>query len=242
MNFPKKIRGKKPSQLSNIIPAKLTRRHCASKVAEVFDLTGKLTPLVAAMKIDLQTLVHLKLDWDDRIPDNLRPIWETNFDTIQDIGDIRFRRAEFPVKTATDLRLSQKDFAEVQKEIQYQVHHINFELPNAVQERYHYSNYLIDPNHRYFSSVIRILAYVYRFINNIRTKKRNFSINPTNTEIAQAESYYFRKATNEIFTFYLQRSTNQSVSTKKMFCTSMVAFFLPIKSQSWEDSQMLCWT
>ena len=72
MNFAKKIRGKKPSQSFHIIPKRLTRRHCASKVAEVFDLTGKITPLIAAMKIDLQTLVHLKLDWDDQIPDHLR--------------------------------------------------------------------------------------------------------------------------------------------------------------------------
>ena len=74
INFAKKVRGKKPSKATNIIPAKLTRRHCASKVAEVFDLTGRVAPLIASMKIDLQQLVHLGLDWDDVIPDDLRQI------------------------------------------------------------------------------------------------------------------------------------------------------------------------
>ena len=74
INFAKKVRGKKPSKATNIIPARLTRRHCASKVAEVFDLTGRVAPLIASMKIDLQQLVHLGLDWDDVIPDDLRQI------------------------------------------------------------------------------------------------------------------------------------------------------------------------
>jgi len=56
LNFGKKSRGKKPSDKLNVIPTKLARRHCASKVAEVFDLTGKVSPIIASMKIDLQEL------------------------------------------------------------------------------------------------------------------------------------------------------------------------------------------
>lgn len=47
LNFAKKNIGKKPSQHQNIIPSKLTRRHCVSIVAEIFDLTGKITPITA---------------------------------------------------------------------------------------------------------------------------------------------------------------------------------------------------
>ena len=74
MNFSKKIRVRKPTTTNNIIPSKLTRRDCVSKVWEVFDITGKITPLTAAMKLDLHELVLQKLDWDNKIPDNLRPI------------------------------------------------------------------------------------------------------------------------------------------------------------------------
>ena len=45
------------------------------------------------MKIDLQQLVHRQLDWDDEIPDDLRQIWEGNFELIKEIGTLKFRRA-----------------------------------------------------------------------------------------------------------------------------------------------------
>ena len=63
MNFAKKIRGQKPTTTINIIPSKLTRRDFVSKVCEIFDITGKVTPLTAAMKLDLHELVLQKLDW-----------------------------------------------------------------------------------------------------------------------------------------------------------------------------------
>ena len=85
MNFSKKIRVRKPTTTNNIIPSKLTRRDCVSKFWEVFDITGKVTPLTAAMKLDLHELVLQKLDWDNKIPDNLRPIWESHFQMMNEI-------------------------------------------------------------------------------------------------------------------------------------------------------------
>ena len=111
LNFAKKRRGKKPSNAANIVPSKLTRRHCASKVAEVFDLTGKITPLIASMKIDLQELVHSKLDWDDAIPDDLRPLWESHFEMIKEIGNLRFKRAIVP-EDAVNLDIQTLDFGD----------------------------------------------------------------------------------------------------------------------------------
>ena len=73
LNFAKKKRGKKPPSSINIFPTQLTRRHCASKVAEVFDLAGRLTPITASLKMDLHELVIRHLDWDDQIPDSLQP-------------------------------------------------------------------------------------------------------------------------------------------------------------------------
>lgn len=51
LNFARKVRGKKPTQSSGEIPIGLTRRHCVSKVSEIFDITGKFTPIVAAMNL-----------------------------------------------------------------------------------------------------------------------------------------------------------------------------------------------
>ena len=97
LNFAKKCRGKKPTVNSkNEIPSKLTRRHCVAKVAEIFDLIGRITPITAGMKLDLHTLVQRKLDWDDTIPDDLRQIWESHFQMMTEISDIKFNRAVVP--------------------------------------------------------------------------------------------------------------------------------------------------
>lgn len=64
LNFAKKQRGKEPVQRRNTILFNLTRRQCVSKVSEVFDLTGKITPITATMKPDLHTLVERGLSWN----------------------------------------------------------------------------------------------------------------------------------------------------------------------------------
>ena len=53
LNFTKKQHRKKPAQHQNQIPEKLIRRHSVAKVAKIFDLTGKITPSTAALKMDL---------------------------------------------------------------------------------------------------------------------------------------------------------------------------------------------
>ena len=84
----KKQRGRKPVQHQNIIPSKLTIRDCVSKMAEIFDLTGKITPITAAIKMGLQTLVKRGLIWSDVIPDNLRSVWVSHFEIMQEIGNL----------------------------------------------------------------------------------------------------------------------------------------------------------
>ena len=71
LNFSKRVRGKKLNDEE--FPVCLTRRHCVSKVAEIFDLSGMLTPITASIKIDLHELVVRKLDWDGKIPNDLLP-------------------------------------------------------------------------------------------------------------------------------------------------------------------------
>ena len=104
INFAKKIRGGKPTTTNNIIPSKLTKRDCVSKVCEIFDITGKIKPLPAAIKLDLHELVLQKLDWDDKIPDNLRPIWESHFQMMNEIKTLKYQRAVIP-EDATDTQV-----------------------------------------------------------------------------------------------------------------------------------------
>ena len=116
INFAKKIREGKPTTTNNIIPSKLTRRDCVSKVCEIFDITGKITPLTAAMKLDLHELVLQKLDWDDKIPDNLQPIWESHFQMMNEIKTLKYQRAVIP-EDAIDTQVDTLDFADASREI-----------------------------------------------------------------------------------------------------------------------------
>ena len=96
LNFGKVVRGRKSPKLSGVIPDTFTRANCASRVAEVWDALGKVTPITVGFKLDLSELCKRKLDWDDPIPDDLVPIWKLNFDTISKLGDLKFRRAIVP--------------------------------------------------------------------------------------------------------------------------------------------------
>ena len=89
IDFSSKQRGKRNQNQPNI-PELLTRRQCLSKVAEIFDLTGLITPITSAMKMDLHVLVQRKLNWDDAIPDDLRHIWISHFEMIQELSSFKF--------------------------------------------------------------------------------------------------------------------------------------------------------
>ena len=115
LNFAKKVRGKKPTT-EREIPSNLTRRQCVSKAAEIFDITGKLTPFTAAMKLDLHDLVERKLGWDDAIPDSLRPIWQSHFEMMEEIKDVTFNRCIIP-EDAVDVKISTLNFGDASKSI-----------------------------------------------------------------------------------------------------------------------------
>ena len=85
VNFSKKKRGRKEeSAASWVIPEKLTKRICAGKVGEMFDLTGLALPITVAFKIDLHDL-HSKYGWDDKMSEDDRKIWSENFDMMNNL-------------------------------------------------------------------------------------------------------------------------------------------------------------
>ena len=98
------------------VPFNLTKRQCVSKVAEVFDLTGKITPITATMKLNLHTLIERGLSWDDRIPDNLKPIWNSHFEVMHKIGKVKFKCAVVP-EDAVNLNINTVDTADTNKKL-----------------------------------------------------------------------------------------------------------------------------
>ena len=65
------------------------------------------------MKLDLRTLVNRKLDWDDKIPTDLKTIWLSNFKMIGELADIQFNRAIVP-QDAVSLDINTIDTGEMQ--------------------------------------------------------------------------------------------------------------------------------
>ena len=108
--------GKIPLQHQNIMPSQLAKQNCVSKVAEIFDLTGKITPITAAMKMDLHTLVKRGHSWDDVIPDDLRSVWVSYFEMMPEIDNFRFQRAVVP-EDAVNLDINTIDAADASNKL-----------------------------------------------------------------------------------------------------------------------------
>ena len=82
--------------LKGLIPEIFTRRDCAGKVAEIFDLIGKITPVTAGLKLDLRELTVRNLDWEDHVPEDLKNQWISNFGMIQSLGEIKCKGLLYP--------------------------------------------------------------------------------------------------------------------------------------------------
>ena len=75
-----------------------------------------ITPITAAMKLNLYTLVHRKLNWDDKIPGDLRPVWISNFAMINELSSLHYRRAIIP-DDAVSLDIETIDCADARKSL-----------------------------------------------------------------------------------------------------------------------------
>ena len=129
LNFAKKHRGRKPTQISSV-PVNLTRRQCSSKLGELYDITGIVTPFIATMKIDLHQLVMRKMDWDDVLPDSLRNLWVSHFQMMNEIKDIQYQRAIIP-EDAINLDIQTLDFGDASEELSCAAIYVRFKLKNG---------------------------------------------------------------------------------------------------------------
>ena len=60
-------------------------------------MAGKAVPVKCAFKLDLRSLVDQELKWQDNIPSDFKALWLANFQTIQDLSEVKFERAVVPV-------------------------------------------------------------------------------------------------------------------------------------------------
>ena len=107
LHFSKKLRGRlvigtevfsgsSVEDMERFVPKKLTRRMIFSKLAAVFDIPGKFTPVEVGMKRDLRSSAKLTSSWDDAVPDELRGKWVQNYWMLEKLKGIKFQRARMP--------------------------------------------------------------------------------------------------------------------------------------------------
>ena len=94
------------------------------------------------------------------------------------------------------------------KKMTYNCIVISRNIPDEVVERYRFSRYIIDPNRRRFHTVVRILAWVIKFIRILRRKVKNKSSQivadideatfVSEDDIKNAERYIFQASTREV--------------------------------------------
>ncbi|XP_066928813.1 uncharacterized protein [Clytia hemisphaerica] len=130
-------------------------------------------------------------------------------------------QSSFPIQSASEVTISNKQMVEINKEhtIVQSYHILSFK---ETSERYKFSQCLLNPNQHKFSTVIRIMAIVFKYIYTLlkRTKDKSRSqltmmkhstILINDDEIKTAETYFYRKASQEIIQF-LPKSKYENIT------------------------------
>ena len=103
LHFSSKVRGRLPAStkvfkgttldaMNEFVPKHLTRRMIMSKNHSVFDLPGKLAPIMAGLKVDLSQAIKETLDWDSPVTDDLRYKWVRHFFRLEQLKGLKFNR------------------------------------------------------------------------------------------------------------------------------------------------------
>ena len=88
--------------MEKFVPKKLTRRMIVSKNSSVFDLPGKLVPILVGFKLDVRDAVRETKGWDDAVSPELRAKWVKNFLRMEKLKGIKFNRARMPPNAVSE--------------------------------------------------------------------------------------------------------------------------------------------
>ena len=88
--------------LDNFVPKQLTRKTVVSKVASVWDLLGKFSPILGSLKLDIRKTTKATTGWTDPMPEILRNKWVENLWKIEGLRGIKFCRARMPLDAVED--------------------------------------------------------------------------------------------------------------------------------------------
>ncbi|XP_070548117.1 uncharacterized protein [Ptychodera flava] len=89
-----------------------TRRGILSAVASVFDPLGFLAPFVLRGKRILQEMCKKGTEWDDPLPDDLRPKWESWLSELRELDELQIRRCFKPDSFGTVKKIELHHFSD----------------------------------------------------------------------------------------------------------------------------------
>ena len=89
-------------KMEEFVPKSLTRRMIVSKNSSIFDLPGKLVPVLIGLKADVSEAIEETKDWDDEVSPELRSKWVKNFLMIESLRGIKFNRATMPPEAISE--------------------------------------------------------------------------------------------------------------------------------------------
>ena len=72
---------------------KMTKRNLLSEIAKIYDPIGFASAFIIRLKIGLQKLWQIGIDWDDEIPQELQSDWVELFMEMKNINNICFKRS-----------------------------------------------------------------------------------------------------------------------------------------------------
>ena len=135
----------------------------------------------------------------------------------------------FPVKKIGEMLLSEEELKIARSEAPSYANEINSVgnelcavtryVDDQTSEVYGFSKYVIDPNLRNFTTVVRILSWIIRYLRILKSRVKKADpgaqgseakqsdvpiaeIQPAEEDVSSAETYFFKKATAEIKKFY----------------------------------------
>ena len=172
-------------------------------------------------------------------------VWINGFDWM------KWNKASFPAKTIDEIKLNSEEISAMENEfLKYSsnmakglmtnkvdrsylisdvyktiaVDSYQRKIPSEVLECHKFSKYVVDPNKARFKKVVRIFAFVLRFIKKLQMKYKICQLSiAQNTrssgilsdeEITASENYFFKKATSEVKEF-VKENEYQKVSFQK---------------------------
>ncbi|XP_070182296.1 uncharacterized protein [Littorina saxatilis] len=89
-----------------------TRRGLLATVASVYDPLGLIAPVVLVGRQILQAMCKQNLGWDDRVPEDLRPLWERWIDDLQQLQNLQIPRCYHPASFGKPVKAQLHHFSD----------------------------------------------------------------------------------------------------------------------------------